>query len=242
MLKALTAAAEAALETRIKSVAVAANDLTNLNPAIAPLALAKMGVTSPDIQLAGEAIARALGVARPCSPEDEYHMLHHFLSVEYSRASTTAFLLSESCGDATVLSRLRSIEFGHDAMQACRAASERHSTNTTCKDTLMAAFRQLCKDSNRFGALDPDIALEGQCDLDAVLIFGELARDADLNAALRKVIDEVWADGDRDDFARVQDLSPDPTFAASRAMAFADLNAKRLRQDHAERRDGHDEI
>lgn len=242
MFKALVHAAEAALESPIESAAVAANDLTNINPALAPLALANMGVNSQDIQLAGEAIARALGVARPCSPEDEYHMLHHFLSVEYSRASTTAFLLSESCGDATVLSRLHSVELGHDAMQACRAASERHSTNTTCKDTLKAAFRQLCKDSNRFGALDPDIALEGQCDLDAVLIFGELARDEDLNAALRKVIDEVWADGDRDDFARVQDLSPDPTFAASRAMAFADLNAKTVQHDDAERTDGHDEI
>lgn len=242
MLKALTTAAEAALETRIKSVAVAAYDLTNLVPTIAPLALAKMGVTSPEIQLAGEAIARALGAAKTCSLKDKYHMVHHFLSVEYSRDSVTAFLLIESCGNAEVLSRLRSVELGHDAMQACRIASERNSTNTTCNHTLKAAFRQLCKDSNRFGALDPDIALEGQCDLDAVLIFGELARDEDLNAAVRKVLQEVWDDGDRDDLARVQDLSPDPTFAASRAMAFADLNAKRLRQDHAERMYGHDEI
>jgi hypothetical protein len=240
MFKALVYAAEAALESPIESAAVAAHDLTNINPALGQLALAKLGVASPDIQLAGEAIARALGAARPCSSTDKYHMLHHFLSVEYSRASTTAFLLDESCGNATVLSRLRSIELGDDAMQVCRASEL--GGNATCNSSLKAAFRQLCRDANRFGALDPDIALEGQCDLDAVLIFGELAGDWDLHAVLREVLEEVWDDGERDDFARVQDLSPDPTFAASRAMALADLNAKRVQHVDAERTDGHDEI
>lgn len=241
MLKALISAAQAALETPIESVTVAANDLTNLNPSAAPLALAKMGISSPDTQLAGEAITRALGVARPCSPEEKYHMLHHFLSVEYSRASITAFLLSESCGNATILSRLQFTELGHDAMQACRA-SEQGSTNATCNGALKAAFRQLCKNANRFGALDPDVGVEGQCGLDAVLIFGESARDENLFAVIREVLEEVWADGDRDDLARVQVLSLDPTFAASRALASADLNAKRARRDRAEHIYMHDEI
>lgn len=244
MLEALVAAVEAALETRVESVSVAAHDLANVDARDVALALSRIGVeSSHSPMMTREVIARTLGSKNTWLPPHPYILLQHFISVEYTRTSLTVFLLEESGGNVTVLGKVSSGKLGYDDMQACQATELSNTTSTICYAAQKAALRQMCKDTNQFNALDPDFGVEGQLDLSAIFLFGENACDQDLDTVLRDVLEVVWADGERDDLARViEDLSPEPAFAGSRAMALADLKEKRLRQGQAKREYAHDEV
>lgn len=245
MFDALVAAAEAALEAKVESASVAAQDMVNIHPRDVALALASLVVESSSIRPTGEVVAQTLGSKYADLPPDPYVLLQHFLSVEYTRTSLTIFLLEESAGNFKVLGKVSSGDFGHGAMQSCKSlTSQKNNTDdTTCYGATYYALRQMCKDTNQLDALDPDFAYNGQWGLDAIFVFGENARDQDLDTVLREILEAVWMDGERGDLARVvEELAPDPAFAGSRAMAFADLKGKRVRQGHVERGGGHDEV
>lgn len=241
MLKALVASAEAALETKIHSIAVAAYDFATIDTTNALSTLHDMGIHDSNIRHVGRFIPHALGIQGICV-EGGYELIQHFLSVEYTRASMTAFLWEESCGDISALSRVSSARLGHDAMQACRSTSQ---NATGCHNELKAAFRQLCKDTSELTACDEDMNTEGQWVLDAVLVFGEQARDESLINVLREALGEwfyYYVDDEPDGLSRIEDLSPDPAFAGSRAMAIAEWRGKEYRRDQTEQGLPHDEI
>lgn len=241
MLKALIASAEVALETDIRSVAVAAYDLAHIDTTNALFALHEMGIDSSNIRHVGRFILHALGIEVPCS-EKSHHLVQNSLTVEYTRISMTALLWEESCGHISALSRVSSARLGHDAMQACKATAQ---NATDCYGELEVAFRQLCKDTGDLAACDENMNLDGQWVLSAVLVFGEQVRDESFTAVLSEALDKwfyYYVDDEPHGLSLIEDLSPDPAFAGSRAMAFAEWQGKDLRRRQIDQDSVRDEL
>lgn len=225
ILKALVAAAESTLETSVKSVAVSAYDIGTIDRKSAKgnvhTALNALGVNNYNrLDHVVRQLAPVLGLQGNCSepytlPDDPtYHRDPEqlFFAFEYTRDSLTAGLWSEECDVLEMTSRLNSVQFGHNAMQACRDAEE---SRWTCDEELKAALRSVSTDSGR-----------RERELGAVLLFGESALDEATLVALRQVLEEQFANGDSVDWSSVQGFSRDLAFAGSRAMARADWAAR----------------
>lgn len=225
ILKALVAAAESTLETSVRSVAVSAYDIGTIDHQLAKndvhTALSALGVNSYNrLDHIVRQLAPVLGLQGKCSepytlPDDPAY--HHdpeqlFFSIEYTRDSLTAGLWTEECGVLEMTSRLNYVQFGHNAMQACRDAEE---SRWTCDEDLKAALRSVSTDSSR-----------GERELDAVLLFGESALDGATLVALRQVLEGHFSNGDSVNWSRVQGFSRDLAFAGSRSMARADRAAR----------------
>lgn len=70
---------------------------------------------------------------------------------------------------------------------------------------------------------------DGQWGLSAVLVFGEQARDKSFTAVLSEALDKwfyYYVDDEPHGLSLIEDLSPVPAFAGSRAMAFAEWQGK----------------
>jgi hypothetical protein len=227
ILEALVVASESALGTTIASAAVSAYDIGTIDHKSAKsdvhTALNNLGLNSYNrLEHVVRQLAPVLGLQGNCSepytlPDDPAY--HHnpeqlLFSIEYTRDSLTAGLWKEECGALEMISRLNSVHFGHNAMQACREAEE---SRRTCDEELKAALRGVSTDSSRG---------EHERELGAVLLFGESALDEATLVALRQVLEEQFANGDSVDWSSVQGFSRDLAFAGSRAMARADWAAR----------------
>lgn len=222
MLKALVAAAEATLNTRTPSVAVAAFD-TTLQSAKEDIrsALRDLGIHGRDrFDHVVRQVALTIGINGNYSygtfqDDLNYHEDSEqlFMSVEYTRHSLAVFLWSEYSGALDADTRLISRELGHDAMTACRNTSKNEAD---CHDTLK---RGLLHASDVPGHPENE-------EIRAVLVFGERANDNFLSTAIRQAMEERFPNGASVTIGRAEPLSPDPTFAGSRAMAMADLRMR----------------
>lgn len=225
ILETLVVASESALETTIASAAVSAYDIGTIDHKSVKndlhTTLNGLGVDNYNrLDHVVRQLAPALGLQENCSepytlPDDPAY--HHgpeqlVFAFEHTRDSLTAGLWSEECGVVEMTSRLNSVQFGHNAMQACRDAEE---SRLACDEDLKAALRSVSTDSSR-----------GERELGAVLLFGESALDEATLVALRQVLEEQFSNGDSVNWSRVQGFSRDLAFAGSRSMARADWVAR----------------
>lgn len=241
LLKALFTAAEAALETDIHSAVVAAYAMGDRYSGQQYLKSAsdELGVmTNGRIFRAIEELVPALHLEGKCenpdlySDDPEYRVEgKRFLTIEYTRSSMTATIYYQECDYYEMLSRVRSSEFGFDAVEACRSAAE---ANGSCNADLQAALRKMVKESSTSGRRHK---------LDALLVFGEKALDGNFAAILRKVLDNSFSNGASISPVSMQDFSPDLAFAGSRAMAMFELRHKEWQRELAEEgRNEHGEL
>lgn len=168
----------------------------------------------------------ALQLEGPCNdpddPENDISRPQHILAIEYTRQSMTAVMWGEECGDYWRLSRVSSGEYGHNAVTACR---NDNGDVEQCNANLQAAFRKLVRiATNR--AKSPALGV--------VLLFGENADDENFAAVLRKALDDNFSNGASIAPVVMQDFSPDPSFAGSRAMAMFELRHKEWQRELAE--------
>jgi hypothetical protein len=132
------------------------------------------------------------------------------LSVKYTRDSMATLLWEESCGVVSALRRLSSGKLGYDAVLGCR--EEAGGDDTSCRDALKNAFhqvntvRRLVKNEN----------------IGALFVFGEQAGDDFMATALLEFLEEKYPNGASVTISHAAELSPNPAFAGSRAMAMTD--------------------
>jgi hypothetical protein len=219
ILKALVAAAESTLETSVKFAAVSAYDIGTIDHKVANdnvhTALSELGVDSYNrLDHVVRQLAPVLGFQGNCSepytlPDDPSY--HHdpeqlFFALEYARDSLTAGLWKEECGIMEMINRLNSVELGHNGMQTCRKTAE---DKMTCEEAFKSALRSVSMDSSHGKSEE----------IGGVLAFGECADDEAMLTALRQILGEQFPNGNSVDLSSVQEYSPDPAFAGSRAMA-----------------------
>ena len=229
MLKALLTAAEAALETRLRSAMVSAHDLEDLQTASAhvQIALDGMGVASwSGPQLVVRHLMSALRLEGSCNGPDNHEndvsRPQHILAVEYTRKSMSAVMWGEECGDYWRPSRVSSSDHGHDAIAACRSNNNEDSDH--CNVDLRAALRSLIRAATN-QAKSPALG--------TVLVFGDKADDENLISVLRQVLRENFANGAYITPVRLQNFSPDLAFAGSRAMAMFEMQQKEIQRQLA---------
>jgi len=232
MLKALFAAASTALEADVRSAVVAAYAMGDRDSGQGYLKSAsdELGVTAYGrLFRAIEELVPSLHLEGKCDNQELYsndpwrHVEEkRFLTVEYTRSSMTAAILYQECDYYEMLSRVRSHEFGFDAVEVCRSAAE---NKKSCNDVLQTALRKMVKDSTISGKKQK---------LDAVLVFGEKASDDSFAAVLRKALDDNFSNGASTSPVSMQDFSPDLAFAGSRAMAVFELKNKEWQRELAE--------
>lgn len=221
ILTALVTAAEATLETSIKSVAVSAHDIGTIDHALAKhdvnTALNDLGVDSYNrLDHIVRHLAPAIGIPGKCSepyalPDDpSYHQDPEqiIVTVEFTRDSLTVGLWREECGVMEMINRLNSAPLGYNAMWTCKGNAQ---NKTACDEAFKSALRSVSADSSH----------EKNEDIGAALAFGECANDEAMLVALRQVLEEQFLNGDSVDLSLVRGFSPDPAFAGSRAMARA---------------------
>jgi hypothetical protein len=241
MLKALFAAAEAALETDIRSAAVASYAMGDRYSGQRYLKSASdelRVMASGRIFRAIEELVPALHLEGKCENPDlytndsEYQVEgKRFLTIDYTRSSITAAIFYQECDYYEMLSRVRSNDFGFDAVATCRDAAE---DKESCNADIQAALRKMAKESSSCGR---------KYKLDTVLVFGEKALDGNFAAILRKVLDNSFSNGASISPASMQDFSLDVAFAGSRAMAMFELRHKEWQRELAEEgRNEHGEL
>ena len=222
MLKALVTAAEAALETSIHSVLIAAHYVHDFDGgrAYAQAAADEMGLGrwSGRITRPADSLVPALEIEGECNDphRESYDNARDvrvddqlFLTVEYTRKSLTAALVEQNCGYQT-LSRVRSSHFGHDTTEGCRSAAKANSSGNNFMSTTL---RQMFKESSKQR-------------LDAVIVLGEKADDGNLTAVLRQVLAQTFTNSASVPLSNEQAFSPDLAFAVSRAAAMFELRQK----------------
>jgi len=232
MLKALFTAAEATLETNVRSTVVAAYAMGDRDTGQAHLnsASSELGVsTYGRIFRAVEQLVPALNLEGECHNPDlypgdpEYRVEEKlFLTIEYTRTSMTAAILFQECDYFEILARIRAKDVGYDAMEACRNAA---GDNESCDAMLQNALRKMVRDSSTSGRKQQ---------LGAVLVFGDKALDGNFATALRKALDDNFSNGASITPASMHDFSPDLAFAGSRAMAMFELENKEWRRELTE--------
>jgi hypothetical protein len=230
MLKALVAAADAALETRTRFVVVSSYDLSI--PSVKgniQSGLKDVGVDGRNrLEHVARSVALTIGIKGNCFgmfPDDPDYYADPpqlVLSVEYTRDSMATQLWEESCGDVSALRRLSSGKLGYDAVLACR--EEAGEDDTSCHDALKNAFHQVSTVRR----------LVKNEDIGAVFVFGERAGDDFMATALREFLEDRYPNGAAVNISQAADLSPDPAFAGSRAMAMTDLRIKGYMRERAE--------
>lgn len=232
MLKALFNAADATLETNVRSAVVAAYAMGDrdsgqeyLDSASSELGVNTYGRLFPAV----EQLVPALNLEGECQNPDlypgdpEYRVEEKlFLTIEYTRSSMTAAILFQECDYFEILPRVRAKDVGYDAMEACRNAA---GDNESCDTMLQNALRKMVRDSSTSGRKQQ---------LGAVLVFGDKALDSNFATALRKALDDNFSNGASITPASMHDFSPDPAFAGSRAMAMFELQNKKWRRELAE--------
>jgi hypothetical protein len=229
MLKALVTAAECALEDKFSSVAVSIYDMRTHDFSLTSRnilsTLNTLGIYSYNMQIhVVRQLASALGLEGRCSgpyvvPDDpDYHVgpSKLVLYVDYSRTSLTAGLWEEQCGLLDQLGWTHSEKLGHEGMKECKKTSE---DSSVCDADFKSAVRAVLEAASRSGVNDPT-------KLDAVLIAGDGIRDDSMPESLREVLKSQFSNGEAVALDIVRQLSPDSTFAGSRAAAWSDLDAK----------------
>lgn len=74
-----------------------------------------------------------------------------------------------------------------------------------------------------------------QSEIGAVLVFGEQDGDIFMGTALREFLKEKYPNGASVNISHAADLSPNPAFAGSRAMAMTDWRIKDYIRERAEK-------
>lgn len=232
MLQALVAAAESTLEEPIHSALVTAYDLEIIDHDLAQrdvqAALSNVHVNSQNrLDHVVRQMVPALGIRGRCSDHSNPYLLPDdpsyfadpvqlILTVEYIRHSLTAALWEEDCG---ILSqqpgRVHSTKLGHDAMNTCR----RGKASASCGKAFNSVLRGLVSSQESIHITNQTIG--------AVLVMGELAKDDAMLTLLRQVLQEQFSNGESADLSLVvRELAVDPTYAGSRASAWADWVGK----------------
>jgi hypothetical protein len=234
MLKALVAAADAALETRTRFVVESSYNLSI--PSVKgniQSSLKDVGVDSRNRpEHVARSIALTIGMEGNCS--DAYGMfpddLDYYadppqlvLSVEFMRNSMATLLWEESCGDFSALRRLSSGKLGYNAVLSCR--EEAGEDDTSCRDVLKNAFHQVSTVRR----------LVKNEEIGAVFVFGERAGDDFMATALLEFLEGKYPNGASVNISHAADLSPNPAFAVSRAMAMTDWRIKDYVQERTEK-------
>lgn len=224
MFRALFATADATLESRSLTAAVATStyNMQSLEANVRS-GLIGLDVDGRDrLENVGRSIAMTIGIQGKCTgtfvQDPDYHEdpAQLVLTVEYTRLSMTAYLWEEHCGDLEVLKLFISAQVGHDATSACRKAG---GDGEGCMEALKDALRQATLATKR-SQFRPNE------EIGAVLVFGEEADDDFLAVALRDFLEERYRNGASVEINHVRELSPHPAFAGARSMAMADLRMK----------------
>lgn len=227
--KALLAAAEATLETDIRSTVIAAHGMQSPDDAndLARAAFADMGLELrrhiafpmkhfvPLLQLEGICNDQCCAY-RPGGPEI-YVEDPLILGIEYTRGNMAASFGFEQCGMYVYTSRASSSETGHDAMQTYM--------NTAANVTSFAI-----RFENVLQGLIAESRSGKESALDAVVLFGEQANDEQFGIWLRKSLRNLFANGKSVQLYRGEHVSPDPAYLASRVMAMAVFESKEYRE------------
>lgn len=232
MLKALFAAAEAALERDLRTALIGTYALRGRYAGryLTESASIELGVNTyqrlfRDVDFLVSALkleAECIDYDVPRHPSEPMYQVvwNLFLTIEYTRSSMTAAILDQECGTYEMLSRVSSSDYGYDAMEACRDAAE---NSTSCDDFLQNALRKVVKDA---------LTTPEEYHLDAALVFGEKADDENLAVVLREVLDDSFSNGTSIMLGKVREFSPDLTFASSRAMAMFALENEEWQREH----------
>jgi hypothetical protein len=233
MLKALLSAAEATLATKVYSAMVATHAIDSVDAVNTHMrsAFDEMSTTGygRDFRVVDSLVPalRLEGVCNdtlyPSDPE-RYVVKLTFLGIEYTRGSLNAAMFYQECGDYEMLSRVSSSKVGYDTVSACRSTAQ---NITACNDPLETALRRVIRDAGSYNTRKSP-------ELDEIFVFGEKAEDENMLAVLDQVLRDWTANGASLNMSRVRGFSPDPAFAGTRAMAFAELEHKEYQQERAE--------
>jgi hypothetical protein len=180
----------------------------------------------------------ALGMGGRCSayltPEEPGYVEDppkFMLGVEYTRRSLVSSLWEEECGLVWPISEpgIYSRGLGFDAREAClnESPSNNSDVQAHCDDLLKSELRELLRNSSYVTKYKKISAV------DAVLVTGERADDEGIKTLLSQVLDELFTDGGSLDLSLARKFSPDPTFAGSRAAAFAERAEKIMKRRRA---------
>jgi hypothetical protein len=186
----------------------------------------------------------ALGMGGRCSaylwPGEPYYNDpgKFMLGVEYTRRSLVLSLWEEECGlvwprsEHGIYSRRG---LGFDAREACvnENPSKNSDVQAYCDDLFKSELRELLRNSSQVSKY------KNISTIDSVLITGERADDESIKTLLSEVLEELYANGGSLDLSLTLKFSPDPTFAGSRAAAFAERGEKimKRRRENGDPRD-----
>jgi hypothetical protein len=233
MLEAILSAAEATLETGVRSTMVATHAIENVDVfrILTLAAFDEMEATSYDRHFrVVDNLVPAMQFEGVCNDTmytndpERYVVDQLFLGIEHTRGSLNAAMFYQECGDYEMLSRVSSNRFGYDAISACKSTA----VNTTaCNDALETALRRVIRDAGSYNT-------RKKPELDEIFVFGEKAEDENMLAVLDEVLRDWTSNGALLNMSRVRDFSPDPAFAGARAMAFAELEHKDYERELAE--------
>jgi hypothetical protein len=233
MLKALLSAAEATLETDVRSTMVATHAIENVDVfrILILAAFDQIEATNYDRHFrVVDNLVPAMqleGVCNDtmCTNDPERYVVEQlFLGIEYTRGSLNAAMFYQECGDYEMLSRVSFSKVGYDATSACKSIAD---NTTACNDALETALRRVIRDAGSYNT-------RKKPELDEIFIFGEKAEDENMLAVLDQVLRDWTSNGASLNMSRVRGFSPDPAFAGARAMAFAELEHKDYLREHAE--------
>lgn len=227
IIQALVTAAESTLEQPVHSVFVTAHRRSTITRDDVLSALDDIGVYG--WRRVDQVISHqiwALHLAGRCpdpwlQPEHpEYHEdpPKLILSVEYTRQSLVLGVWEEDCGIGWMLGFSEAHELGYDSRKFCR---QLRADKSGCDGFFTRAIGKALSSEK----------VNTYRSIDAVLLTGENAHDKDIQTLLRQVLTDRFPNSKNVDLFRVRALSDDPTYAGSRAAAWAELGAKDLLRD-----------
>lgn len=229
MIKELVAAAESKLETKFDraGVSVYAGPMDNKSTFdYVEEALREVNATWFAIhpRWDAEQMIRALNIEGNCSDDYwfrenlptppskgpfaslEYPLEMLLLVVDYTNDSMTVQLLDEFCEETERTGWFHSDKLGFGNMDPWRSTS---TDTIQCDEALRSGFDAVFNATHY-----------GRRAINWVLVTGEKADDESMNVALRQFLKERFSNGDNVSISTVKELSPDPTYAMSRATAW----------------------